>query len=171
MLAVMIVDLDNFKDVNDTWGHERGDEMLVKTAEALAAALHESDVVGRLGGDEFGVCVAAPAELIEEHARIIAGKIVENVGAIGMGIGCSLGVTVFPASCEGLSCALRMADEAMYVAKRSGKNQFSVWGDARQDGKEWAAHSNCQWWTLTNQAAILADKMQDERIGSGTLPP
>jgi hypothetical protein len=64
-----------------------------------------------------------------------------------------------------------MADEAMYVAKRSGTNQFSVWGDARQDGKEWSAHSNCQWWTKTNQAAILADKMQDERIGSGTLPP
>jgi diguanylate cyclase (GGDEF)-like protein len=145
-LAIMIVDLDDFKSVNDTWGHEKGDEVLVKAAAALGAALRETDVAGRLGGDEFGVCIAAPAELIGERARFIAGRIVESMGAIGMGIGCSLGATVFPASCEGLSCALRRADEAMYVAKRSGKNQFSVWGDARQDGKEWAAHSSCQWW-------------------------
>jgi diguanylate cyclase (GGDEF)-like protein len=145
MLAIMIVDLDDFKVVNDTHGHEKGDEVLVKAAASLGAALCETDVAGRLGGDEFGVCIAAPADLIEERARFIAGRIVDGVGLIGMGVGCSLGVTVFPPACEGLSCALRKADEAMYVAKRSGKNRFSVWGDVRRDGKEWSARSNCQW--------------------------
>lgn len=130
-VAVMVIDLDGFKGVNDAYGHHIGDEVLVKAAAILLAALRETDVAGRIGGDEFGVCVVAAADLIEERAGLIAARIVDRMGAIGMGIGCSLGVAICPPACGGIAEALRRADEAMYQAKRRGKNQFAVWESAQ----------------------------------------
>jgi diguanylate cyclase (GGDEF)-like protein len=142
-MAVLIIDLDGFKGVNDTYGHDKGDEVLVQAGSILLSALRESDVAGRLGGDEFGVCISAGPEYISIHAQKIAGRIVERMAAIGMGIGCSIGVSICPTSCEDLPCALHKADEAMYEAKRAGKNQFVVWGTAaRRDGAAWPATSN-----------------------------
>lgn len=131
-LAVMIVDLDGFKGVNDTYGHQRGDEVLAAAATVIHAALRSSGVSGRLGGDEFGVCVTAPADGIGQRASAIAGRIVDGVAAIGLGIGCSVGVAICPAS-DTVSNALRKADEALYLAKRSGKNRFAVWAARPQD--------------------------------------
>jgi diguanylate cyclase (GGDEF)-like protein len=143
-MAIMIIDLDGFKGVNDTYGHEKGDEVLVKAASILHHAIRETDVAGRLGGDEFSVCLTAPADLIDDRARMIAGRIVERMSDIGMGIGCSVGVSVCPVSCEELACALRKADEAMYEAKKLGKNRFVVWGAPKRDGTSWQArHGTC----------------------------
>lgn len=128
-LVLMIVDLDGFKAVNDTHGHDIGDQVLVDAAAAVWAALEDGAVAGRLGGDEFGVCFRAPAETVDARVEAVAGGIVAAIGGIGMGIGCSLGVAVCAGAEASLSTALRRADMAMYAAKRSGKNGFAVLGE------------------------------------------
>lgn len=123
-LAVMFVDLDGFKQINDLHGHDRGDWVLRRTAEVLREIVRDKDVVGRLGGDEFAVCLAAPVGQVQNAAASIAERVVEGIGAIGFGIGCSIGVSVCLACTPSLSRALALADQAMYEAKRLGKNRF-----------------------------------------------
>ena len=136
-MAVMLVDLDGFKSVNDTYGHDKGDEVLKAAADVLRGALREADVAGRLGGDEFALCAVGPLETIHERAHKIASRVVERMETIGYGIGCSVGVSICPADCTDLSCALRKADEAMYEAKRQGKRRHVIWGEAKADGSAW----------------------------------
>ncbi|MFC5475829.1 MASE4 domain-containing protein [Paraherbaspirillum soli] len=126
-VAVLFIDLDGFKWVNDNMGHERGDVVLVEVAEALRTVLRDIDVAGRVGGDEFVVCLVAPAAVIKATATAVAGRIVNRVAAIGDGIGCSVGVTLCDADSLEWDSALRQADEAMYRAKRHGKSRFAVY--------------------------------------------
>ena len=123
-LAVIFIDLDGFKQVNDQHGHDRGDWVLRRTAEVLRDIVRDKDVVGRLGGDEFAVCLAAPVEQVQHAAAVIAERVVVGIGAIGFGIGCSIGVSVCLACTPSLSRALALADQAMYEAKRLGKNRY-----------------------------------------------
>ncbi|QAZ68733.1 GGDEF domain-containing protein [Solidesulfovibrio carbinolicus] len=123
-LAVMFIDLDGFKHINDQHGHDRGDWVLRRTAEVLRETVRDKDVVGRLGGDEFAVCLAAPVGQVQNAAAAIAERVVAGIGAIGFGIGCSIGVSVCLACTPSLSRALALADQAMYEAKRLGKNRY-----------------------------------------------
>lgn len=127
--AVLFVDLDGFKDVNDLFGHQAGDRVLAESARRLEATVRPSDVVGRLGGDEFAVLcenLTAP-----DDAERIAGRIVEALGrpipvASGVAqISASVGVAVAVAG-EGAASVLSRADRAMYDAKRAGKAGFAV---------------------------------------------
>lgn len=122
----MFIDLDGFKQVNDRLGHERGDQVLAETAAILRATVRESDAVGRLGGDEFAICLTAPNAAIEEVAANVAGRIVERVREIGDGIGCSIGICLCPPGFSDVPQAIKGADEAMYEAKRAGKNRFAT---------------------------------------------
>jgi diguanylate cyclase (GGDEF)-like protein len=141
-MAVMLVDLDGFKAVNDTYGHDKGDEVLQAAANVLRGALRETDLAGRLGGDEFVVCAIGPHEAIQEHASAIARRVVERMESVGYGIGCSVGLSICPAHCTDLACALRRADEAMYEAKRRGKRRHVIWGTEKADGTAWE-HAGC----------------------------
>lgn len=125
-LSLMFIDLDGFKQVNDRLGHERGDQVLAETAAILRATVRESDAVGRLGGDEFAICLTAPNAAIEEVAANVAGRIVERVREIGDGIGCSIGICLCPPGFSDVPQAIKGADEAMYEAKRAGKNRFAM---------------------------------------------
>lgn len=141
-LALLFIDLDGFKRVNDTLGHDQGDKVLVETAEILRALTRGSDVAGRLGGDEFVVCIAAAAGEIEATAASVATRVVERVGRIGYGIGCSVGISLWADRCPDVSCAMRCADEAMNEAKRRGKNRHAVYGvGAKADGTEWTSNA------------------------------
>lgn len=93
-LAVMFIDLDGFKQVNDRHGHAEGDEVLRGTARVLEGAVRPSDAVGRLGGDEFVLCLALRADTACEVARSVAARIVSGVARIGFGIGCSVGISL-----------------------------------------------------------------------------
>ena len=126
-LALLFVDLDGFKAVNDQLGHAQGDVVLVRTAEILRSLVREDDLAARLGGDEFVVCLVAPADTIEGSARGVAGRLVHEVSHIGMGIGCSVGIAVWTEDCRDLPSVMRRADEAMYEAKRRGKNRFVLY--------------------------------------------
>ncbi len=126
--AVLFVDLDHFKSVNDTLGHSVGDELLKDTALKLAGCIRETDLMARLGGDEFIVLLTDLAN--GEEARYTADRIREqlNVPRVVSGnslfITASIGIAVFPHDGETLEDILKNADTAMYAAKGSGRNQF-----------------------------------------------
>ncbi|HML61727.1 MAG TPA: sensor domain-containing diguanylate cyclase [Solidesulfovibrio sp.] len=123
-LAVMFIDLDGFKQVNDVHGHEQGDRVLAQTARVLRESVRETDVAGRLGGDEFVVCLTAQQSHLRAAAASMAARIVAGVGGLGFGLGCSIGVSLCQGGEPSLKHALDMADAAMYEAKRLGKNRY-----------------------------------------------
>jgi diguanylate cyclase (GGDEF)-like protein len=130
-VAMLYLDLDNFKNVNDTLGHNSGDTLLKLVSERLSSLLRTADTVARLGGDEFLLLVPEVAD--GAAAAEIANKVVSGLMApfdvIGMEIfaGCSLGVTMFPADGNDFDSLLKKADIAMYRAKESGRNAFRFW--------------------------------------------
>ncbi len=126
--ALMFIDLDGFKEVNDTLGHNAGDRVLVQAAARLLNALRESDTVARMGGDEFTVILPGVDSPVNAHQ--VAKKIITVLGAPfeipghAPRIGASIGISFFPKDGEALDTLLKKADDAMYEAKRSGKNDY-----------------------------------------------
>lgn len=127
-LAVIFLDLDGFKSVNDTLGHAVGDDVLVAVAGKLTALVRQSDTVARLGGDEFVVMLDNPASADEAAhiaARIIA---VVNEPTVLRGksvrVGTSIGIAMHPAGGSSAAALIKGADSAMYQAKHAGKNTF-----------------------------------------------
>lgn len=127
-LAILFLDLDGFKQINDALGHDEGDRVLISTARILQALIRDTDTAARLGGDEFILCVSAPVSGLEATVSAIASRIVNQVGAIGNGIGCSIGISLWREDSTEIADVIRSADEAMYEAKRKGKNCFVVFG-------------------------------------------
>ncbi|EFL51043.1 diguanylate cyclase [Solidesulfovibrio fructosivorans JJ]] len=123
-LAVMFIDLDGFKHVNDHHGHARGDWILQRTAAALCESIRDTDVAGRLGGDEFVVGLIADGGQLRQAAGAIAERIVSRVRNLGYGIGCSIGVSLCRNHPPDLERSLSLADQAMYEAKALGKNRY-----------------------------------------------
>ncbi|WP_285747890.1 GGDEF domain-containing protein [Lentzea sp. NBRC 105346] len=134
-LGLFMVDVDHFKDINDTHGHQVGDEVLRQIAATLDGAVRRGDSVGRFGGEEFAVLLpgvdAAEAMVIAERIRTQVHTL--RVGAIG-GFGVSIGVAVWPdVSEDTVEGLLAAADAALYQAKRAGRDQVQLAGrDRRQ---------------------------------------
>jgi diguanylate cyclase (GGDEF)-like protein/PAS domain S-box-containing protein len=135
--AVMVMDLDGFKQVNDTLGHERGDILLKQVGERLLASLREGDTVARLGGDEFGILPMGASDL--STAAAVALKIQHTceagfvVNHETVHVSPSIGIALFPEHGSTSGSLLRRADLAMYAAKRSGSG-YAVF-DAEQETK------------------------------------
>jgi diguanylate cyclase (GGDEF)-like protein len=129
-LAVLMVDLDNFKEINDTYGHPAGDEVLRVTASRLLRCVRKEDTVARLGGDEFVVLLPGLADL--HAAEGVAAKIVKNLSVPipieGREVPASGSVGVCASAADDLNpdALLRNADAALYNAKANGRNQFQV---------------------------------------------
>lgn len=124
-LSIIVLDLDHFKKVNDTLGHDVGDLVLRKTAAAVNAVLRKDDLAGRLGGEEFAVCALhAPQDVGLAVAERIRAQIeaLEFPEHDGLACSASIGVAVFEPGL-GVDDLLKMADLALYEAKRSGRNQ------------------------------------------------
>ncbi|KPC54807.1 GGDEF domain-containing protein [Amantichitinum ursilacus] len=128
-LVFMLLDLDGFKAVNDQYGHDTGDQVLIATAAALRACLRPDDLAGRWGGDEFVVAVSVSPHTARAQVDAIARRIVQRVGEIGYGISGSLGIAIFDAHIS-IDLATRRADAAMYEAKHRGKNGFVIWDES-----------------------------------------
>jgi len=130
MFALLVVDLDGFKQVNDVHGHEAGDALLQVVAQRLGGCSRHSDTVARLGGDEFALIL--PYLRIAEDAAIVAGRIVRalgepiTVGGAVCRIGASVGIAVFPDHAPDGDALFAAADVAMYEAKRAGKQRYRL---------------------------------------------
>lgn len=127
-VAVLMLDLDRFKDVNDTLGHYIGDRLLEAVAKRLEGCLRESDIVARLGGDEFviGLPEVHGDEDIERVAQKVLSALAERLEIEGhdLKIGCSIGISQYPADGENAEVLLQNADSAMYRAKAKGRGRY-----------------------------------------------
>ena len=127
-IAILLVDLDKFKEINDTHGHDHGDAMLRAVAARLRATVRDSDTVARLGGDEFVILIEQMREAVD--CDLVAEKllqvIVEPVLFRGAALRCSvsIGAAMFPTNGDDAGMLLRQADAAMYAAKRAGRNAY-----------------------------------------------
>ena len=130
-LAVMFIDLDRFKLVNDTLGHIRGDELLQQVATRLKATLRQGDTLARLGGDEFTIFL--PELLNRDDAHVVANKALEclqkpfRLADSDVHISASIGIAVYPEDGETIDELLCHADMAMYQVKAQGKNSYSFY--------------------------------------------
>jgi diguanylate cyclase (GGDEF)-like protein len=126
--AVMVIDVDNFKSINDTYGHQVGDAVLQDIARRLMAVARTGDSIGRLGGDEFVLVLEGLKS--REDAAAAARKASDTTSyELGFGtrtlhVSTSIGVAVFPEQGDSAQVLLELADQAMYAAKRKGKNTF-----------------------------------------------
>lgn len=135
--VLMFIDLDNFKTVNDTLGHDVGDELLQLVAERLANTVRFGDVVCRIGGDEFAIILENVSEL--SVASMIAEKCLATlaqpieISGNELHIGASIGVSVYPDDAQDKYTLLKYADTAMYYAKNGGKNAYRVFEQSMQE--------------------------------------
>ena len=135
-LAVVFLDLDSFKAVNDTYGHDVGDKMLITLSSRMKDALREGDTLSRIGGDEF-VAVLTDLAKVKDCQPVLkrllkAAAIPVTVGDAVMQVSASIGVTLYPQDGVDADQLMRHADQAMYVAKQAGKNRYHLF-DTAQD--------------------------------------
>jgi len=128
MVALILFDLDRFKEVNDTLGHRIGDQLLVAVSKRLKHGMRDSDTISRLGGDEFAIILAdvegfGPAAKVAQHFLNYLAEpfIIEGHEVY---ITASIGITIYPTDSEDIDALLKNADTAMYCAKERGKNNF-----------------------------------------------
>ncbi len=130
-MAFVFLDLDRFKEVNDTFGHEAGDQLLKEVALRIKKSLRKSDTIARIGGDEFNIIIADLARA--EGSAEIARKIVESfrapflIAGHELHVTASIGLSVYPDDDQDMETLFRYADIAMYHAKETGKNNFQFY--------------------------------------------
>jgi len=140
VLALLLLDLDGFKDVNDTLGHDMGDILLKEAARRLSACVREIDTVARLGGDEFTIILGELDDIasVERVTQDILRRLAEPflLGVEAAYISASIGVTLYPTDTTELDELLKNADQAMYAAKRQGRNRYSYFTPSMQEAAQ-----------------------------------
>lgn len=132
MLALYFIDLDGFKQINDSYGHDAGDELLHLCGQRIAGCFRASDLVARLGGDEFTAMVSGLPNLA--RADLVGRKIMQqlalpfSLSEATVRISASIGIAVFPQDADNVTDLMRQADQAMYAAKQAGKNTLRFAG-------------------------------------------
>lgn len=130
-MALLFIDLDGFKGVNDRFGHDAGDALLQQVAVRTSACVRSTDTVARMGGDEFTVILAAISDL--QHVDIVAQKLLDELArpftvcGRDIAISGSIGITVFPLDATSPADLIGNADQAMYAAKHAGRNRYSFY--------------------------------------------
>jgi diguanylate cyclase (GGDEF)-like protein len=131
--AVFLLDLDRFKTVNYTLGHQAGDKLLEGVAERIKATCGDADIAARLGGDEFAVISMSGTDSLRHSAEILAARLIEAISAPDeidghpVVVGCSIGIALVPAHGERIDEILRNADLALYRSKSEGRNCFQIY--------------------------------------------
>jgi two-component system, chemotaxis family, CheB/CheR fusion protein len=154
--ALMFLDLDNFKAINDTLGHEAGDDLLIQTAERLKEALRDMDTVGRMGGDEFIILIDQISDA--QDAMKIANKLLENINkpyrlsGQMLQVSGSIGITIYPTDGGTSQILMKNADNAMYESKNRGRNVASFFTQEMQD------KATQEYWLEQNLSSALKSK-------------
>lgn len=135
-VALLLFDLDDFKRINDTYGHHAGDQLLIEVSQRLRRCVRDCDTISRLAGDEFTLIVdqlKAPRD-----AAIVAQKLIDTMqepvsldGQI-VQVTCSIGIALYPADASDMEGLLKTADQAMYESKRCGKNAYHFYADVKR---------------------------------------
>lgn len=135
-IALLFMDLDGFKEVNDSLGHEAGDRVLAGVAERLAGCVRDNDTVARLGGDEFAVILAGAKErtAVERVAQTIIGALAKpfDIAQQSVQVSVSIGVTFYPQDASAPVALLDAADQAMYKAKKTGSKRVACYDTSVQ---------------------------------------
>ncbi|MEO7939789.1 MAG: diguanylate cyclase, partial [Burkholderiaceae bacterium] len=136
-MAILFVDLDHFKEVNDTLGHDAGDQLLVEAARRIRACVRESDMVARMGGDEFTL-VLSKLDDDGQLDRILAAVLsamatLFQVGNEQVFVSASIGITIYPGDGSDVEALFKNADQALYAAKGAGRNRFRFFTPALQE--------------------------------------
>jgi diguanylate cyclase (GGDEF)-like protein/PAS domain S-box-containing protein len=146
-LALLFIDLDRFKDVNDTLGHSVGDILLQEAGQRLKSCVRDTDTVARLGGDEFTIILGELHDL--NHVNFIAQEILQRIAepfALGVEvayISASIGITLYPNDAREIDTLLINADQAMYTAKNQGRNRYRWFTASMQEAAQtrmWVAN-------------------------------
>jgi len=136
LLGVCYLDLDGFKPINDTFGHEAGDRVLIEISQRITRTLRSGDTVARLGGDEFVILLLDLEE--EDECKTTVERLLEAIGkpleVVGksFSVTASIGITLFPLDNQDADTLLRHADQAMYITKQTGRNRYHLY-DAELD--------------------------------------
>lgn len=134
LLGVLFVDLDRFKNINDSYGHQVGDKLLKSIAERLSETLRDSDIIARNGGDEFSILIENMMDAREPY--VVANKIIEAlnekfiIDEHNVHIGASVGIAMYPLDGNDALELIEMADTAMYESKKAGRNNFQFYSSA-----------------------------------------
>ena len=139
-LALLLIDLDEFKEVNDTLGHDVGDQLLQEAGRRITSCVRESDTVARLGGDEFMIILSEMHEKnkVDNIAEKIISRLAEayRIGNEVIHTSGSIGITLYPADTTDIDVLIKNADQAMYAAKQKGRNCFSYFTQSLQDAAQ-----------------------------------
>ncbi|WP_151671728.1 diguanylate cyclase domain-containing protein [Nitrincola schmidtii] len=135
-LALVFLDLDGFKAVNDTHGHDIGDQLLIEVAKRLQLSMRETDTLARIGGDEFvlvlsDVSISSSKPLLERILSSVAEPFLIN--KLPLYVSASMGVVYYPIIDDAADRLMRHADQAMYQAKRMGKNRYAIFTETSED--------------------------------------
>ncbi|MBI5353849.1 MAG: diguanylate cyclase [Chloroflexi bacterium] len=130
-LAVIMIDIDHFKQVNDTYGHAAGDQVLKIVAERCRKTVRDIDILGRYGGEEFAALLLETslegAQIVAERLRHCVSEPAINLDGHSLTVTMSVGVTTLDERCTSLDILLVRADKALYLAKQAGRNRVSIW--------------------------------------------
>ncbi|HSV28319.1 MAG TPA: EAL domain-containing protein, partial [Candidatus Omnitrophota bacterium] len=172
-IAVMFLDLDRFKVINDTLGHDVGDNLLREVAKRLSGAVRAVDTVARLGGDEFVVLIEHPdspravAQVAEKiiHALTAPVELGDNV----VHVTTSIGISLFPNDGDDLTALMKNADTAMYAAKSAGRNGYHFFSRSMNDKAQWRLE-------LENEMRLALDRQEFElfyqpKVDMATMRP
>jgi diguanylate cyclase (GGDEF)-like protein/PAS domain S-box-containing protein len=138
-LSVLFMDLDGFKQVNDSFGHEVGDRLLSDVAKRLTDCIREDDTAARLGGDEFTVILTGPKQ--RKDVELVARTIIDalampfHIGQQSLKISVSIGITLYPQDASSPDALLEAADQAMYIAKKSASNRVFFYDTYDKTGR------------------------------------
>ena len=157
-LAVLFLDLNSFKQINDTRGHAFGDEVLKLAAHCMTTSVREADTVCRYGGDEFVILLTELSHASD--ATLVAEKVIAHLGAshqIGnetLSLTASIGISLYPEDADEANVLIALADAAMYQAKRQGKGGFAFHGQVA------SAAATARGQLLTSQECLIAEREQ-----------
>lgn len=139
-LALLVIDLDHFKEVNDTLGHDMGDVLLVEASQRITSCVRSSDTVARLGGDEFVIILPSLDDVgcVERIARSLVASLMQpfRLADEKAYISASIGIALCPDDAVDIESLLKHADQAMYVSKNTGRNRFSYFAPAMQEAAQ-----------------------------------
>ena len=169
--AVMLLDLDRFKEINDVLGHANGDELLRGFGERLSRSLRETDTVARLGGDEFGVVmrITGVSDIRAAGAKIHAAlEPAFAIGDLSLDVGASIGAAVFPDDATDPETLVRFADVAMYTAKRK-RTRTELYDPAEDDSSREALALGGEIRQALDDGSIVAHYQPKVDVGSGRI--